>query len=68
MVCGKSTKKATILNNSSDKMAVNQVLILRRLKLRRKLILSIFIVDSSAIYYNQMYNMPEFNLIMKEEK
>jgi hypothetical protein len=25
-------------------------------------------VYSSASYYNQMYNMPEFNLIMKEEK
>jgi len=30
--------------------------------------LSIIIVDSSASHYNQMYNMPEFNLIMKEEK
>ena len=68
MLCGKSTKNATILNNSSDAMAVSQVLILRRLRLRWRLILSIFIMDSSASHYNQMYNMPEFNLIIKEEK
>jgi hypothetical protein len=49
-------------------MAVSQVLILRRLRLRWRLILSIFIMDSSASHYNQMYNMPEFNLIIKEEK
>jgi len=30
--------------------------------------LSIFMEDLSASHYNQMYNMPEINLIMKEEK
>ena len=49
-------------------MAVIQVLIFSKLRLLRRFFLSIFMLYSAASHYNQMYNMPEFNQISKEDR
>ena len=48
-------------------MAVIQVLSFSKLRPLRRVFLSIFMLHSTAGHYNQMYNMPEFNLINKED-
>ena len=48
-------------------MAVIQVLSLSKLRPLRRVFLSIFMLHSTVGHYNQMYNMPEFNQINKED-
>jgi len=48
-------------------MAVIQVLSLSKLRPLRRVFLSIFMLHSTVGNYNQMYNMPEFNRINKED-
>ena len=48
-------------------MAAIQVLSFSKLRLLRRVFLSIFMLHSTAGHYNQMYNMPEFNLINRED-
>ena len=66
MVCGNITKKAITNNIARAINAVIQVLIFSILRLRRRVFLSIFLLQSTATYYNQMYNISEFNLFFKE--
>ena len=47
-------------------MAVIQVLKFNKLRPLRRVFLSIFMLHLTVGNYNQMYNMPEFNLINKE--
>ncbi len=48
-------------------MAVNQVINFNKLRPLRRVFLSIFMLHSTVGNYNQMYNMPEFNRINKED-
>ena len=64
---GKVIKKATINNKSTETMAAIQVLTYSKFRLLMRVFLSIFMLHSTASHYNQMYNMPEFNLINKED-
>ena len=48
-------------------MAVIQVLSFNKLRPLRRVFLSIFLLHSTVGHYNQMYNMPEFNQINKED-
>ena len=48
-------------------MAVNQVISFNKLRPLRRVFLNILLLYSTAGHYNQMYNMPEFNLISKED-
>ena len=60
-------KKATINNKSIETTAVIQVLNLSKLRPLRRVFLSIFMLHSTVGNYNQMYNMPEFNRINRED-
>ena len=60
-------KNATINNKSIEIMAVIQVLSFSKLRLLKRVFLSIFLLHSTASHYNQMYNMPEFNRFNKED-
>ena len=48
-------------------MAVIQVLSFNKLRPLRRVFLSIFMLHSTVGHYYQMYNMPEFNQINKED-
>ena len=63
MVCGNKIKKATTANKARAINAVTQVLIFKILRLLRRVFFNIFLLQSTASYYNQMYNIAEFNLI-----